>query len=70
MKKVQRFDSVHVKAKIDQHGFLVDRPIVARSGLQVYKTPFGERREFRPPQRFSKLTHWLRFPASRSLSVM
>ncbi len=48
MKKVQRFDSVQVKAKIDEHGFLVDRPIVARIGLQIYKTPFGERREFRP----------------------
>ena len=48
MKKVQRFDSVQVKAKIDEHGFLVDRPIVARIGLQVYQTPFGERREFRP----------------------
>ena len=48
MKKVQRFDSVQVKAKIDEHGFLVDRPIVARIGLQVYKTTFGERREFRP----------------------
>lgn len=44
----QRFDSVQVKAKIDDNGFLVDRPIVARIGLQVYKTPFGERREFRP----------------------
>lgn len=48
MKKVQRFDSVKVKAKIDEHGFLVDRPIVARIGLQVYQTPYGERREFRP----------------------
>lgn len=48
MKKVQRFDSVQVKAKIDEHGFLVDRPIVARIGLQIYKTPYGERREFRP----------------------
>ena len=37
MKKVQRFDSVQVKAKIDEHGFLVDRPIVARIGLQVYR---------------------------------
>ena len=48
MKKVQRFDSVQVKAHFDEHGFLVDRPIVARIGLQVYQTPFGERREFRP----------------------
>lgn len=47
-KKVQRFDSVRVKAHFDEHGFLVDRPIVARIGLQVYQTPFGERREFRP----------------------
>lgn len=48
MKKVQRFDSVKVKAHFDEHGFLIDRPIVARIGLQVYQTPFGERREFRP----------------------
>lgn len=48
MKKVQRFDSVRVKAHFDEHGFLVDRPIVARIGLQIYQTPFGERREFRP----------------------
>ena len=48
MKRVQRFDSVQVKAHFDEHGFLVDRPIVARIGLQVYQTPFGERREFRP----------------------
>ena len=48
MKKVQRFDSVQVKAHFDEHGFLVDRPIVARIGLQIYQTPFGERREFRP----------------------
>lgn len=44
----QRFDSVQVRAHFDDNGFLVDRPIVARIGLQVYKTPFGERREFRP----------------------
>lgn len=48
MKKVQRFDSVQFKAKIDENGFLVDRPIVARIGLQIYQTPYGERREFRP----------------------
>lgn len=48
MKKVQRFDSVKVKAHFDEHGFLVDRPIVARIGLQIYQTPYGERREFRP----------------------
>lgn len=44
----QRYDSARISAKIDEHGFLVDRPIVARIGLQVYQTPNGERREFRP----------------------
>lgn len=48
MKAKQRFDSVKVKAHFDDNGFLVDRPIVARIGLQVYQTPFGQRREFRP----------------------
>lgn len=48
MKAKQRFDSVQVKAHFDDNGFLVDRPIVARIGLQEYQTPFGVRREFRP----------------------
>lgn len=44
----QRFDHATVKARFDENGFLVDCPIVARIGLQVYSTPHGERREFRP----------------------
>lgn len=44
----QRFDSIQIKAHFDEHGFLVDRPIVARIGAQTYKTPFGDRVEFRP----------------------
>ena len=44
----QRFDSVKIKAHFDEHGFLVDRPVVARIGAQTYKTPFGDRVEFRP----------------------
>lgn len=48
MKRVQRYDSAKISAKIDENGFLVDYPVVARIGLQVYQTPFGERREFRP----------------------
>lgn len=48
MKVVQRFDSVRVRAHFDDNGFLVDRPIVARIGLQTYQTPHGVRREFRP----------------------
>lgn len=48
MKAKQRFDSVKIKAHFDDNGFLVDRPIVARIGAQVYKTPHGDRVEFRP----------------------
>lgn len=45
----QRYDSVRVKAHFDENGFLVDNPIVARIGLQIYSTPDGgTRREFRP----------------------
>lgn len=44
----QRYDSVAIKAHFDEHGFLVDRPIVARIGAQIYKTPHGDRVEFRP----------------------
>jgi hypothetical protein len=49
MKKVQRFDTARVKARFDDNGFLIDTPLVARIGLQVYQTATGgERREFRP----------------------
>ena len=49
MKRVQRYDTARITAHFDTNGFLVDRPIVARIGLQVYHTPDGkERREFRP----------------------
>ncbi|QLF85355.1 portal protein [Salmonella virus STSR3] len=36
------------KGALGRKRFLVDRPIMARIGLQVYQTPHGERREFRP----------------------
>lgn len=48
MKTVQRFDTVRVKARFDENGFLVDTPIVARIGAQTYQTPSGPRVEFRP----------------------
>lgn len=48
MKRVQRFDTVKVKARFDENGFLVDTPIVARIGAQTYQTPNGPRVEFRP----------------------
>ena len=66
MKKVQRFDSVQVKAHFDEHGFLVDRPIVARIGLQVYQTPFGERREFRPASEVFKADSLATFKIGRA----
>lgn len=47
-KAKQRYDSVKMKAVIDKDGFLHDIPVVARIGLQVYQTPDGPRREFRP----------------------
>ncbi|QAX92037.1 major capsid protein [Shigella phage vB_SsoS_008] len=39
--------TVKIKAHFDDNGFLVDRPIVARIGAQVY-TSHGDRVEFRP----------------------
>ncbi|QXG07676.1 putative capsid and scaffold protein [Erwinia phage Snitter] len=45
----QRWDSYRIKAAVDSNGYLIDTPIVARIGLQVYYLPDGtERREFRP----------------------
>ncbi|MEG0209060.1 MULTISPECIES: DUF2213 domain-containing protein [Gammaproteobacteria] len=45
----RRFDYVMLKAHKDEHGFLVDTPVVARVGLQVYTLPDGsQQREFRP----------------------
>lgn len=47
--KKQRYDSVRVKARFDENGFLVDTPIVARIGAQTYYKADGTPRvEFRP----------------------
>lgn len=47
--KKQRYDSVKVKARFDENGFLVDTPIVARIGAQTYYKADGTPRvEFRP----------------------
>ena len=50
-----RYDSVKFKATIDENGFLVDTPVVARLGVQVYYTEGGSTiREFRPAEEVFK----------------
>ena len=50
-----RYDSVKFKATIDENGFLVDTPVVARLGVQVYYTEDGRTvREFRPAEEVFK----------------
>ena len=54
MSKV-RYDSVKFKATIDENGFLVDTPVVARLGVQVYYMDDGRTvREFRPAEEVFK----------------
>lgn len=49
--QVQRFDYSELKAHLDTDGFLHDSPIVARVGIQEYRTPTGGvRRELRLPE--------------------
>ena len=50
-----RYDSVKFKAAIDENGFLVDTPVVARLGVQVYYMEDGRTvREFRPAEEVFK----------------
>ncbi|HCP9043142.1 TPA: DUF2213 domain-containing protein [Escherichia coli] len=50
-----RYDSVKFKATIDENGFLVDTPVVARLGVQVYYMEDGRTvREFRPAEEVFK----------------
>ena len=50
-----RYDSARFKATIDENGFLVDTPVVARLGVQVYYTEDGRTvREFRPAEEVFK----------------
>lgn len=54
MSKV-RYDSAKFKATIDENGFLVDTPVVARLGVQVYYMEDGRTvREFRPAEEVFK----------------
>lgn len=53
MKKVQRYDSMHFVAGAVKtpEGYLIDSPIVARTGIYTYLQSDGSvRREYRPPQ--------------------
>lgn len=50
-----RFDTATFKATVDENGFLVDTPVVARLGVQVYYMEDGtEIREFRPAEEVFK----------------
>lgn len=50
-----RFDTATFKATIDESGFLVDTPVVARLGVQVYYMEDGSTvREFRPAEEVFK----------------
>lgn len=50
-----RFDTATFKATIDENGFLVDTPVVARVGVQVYYMEDGSAvREFRPAEEVFK----------------
>ena len=50
-----RYDSAKFKATIDENGFLVDTPVVARLGVQVYYMEGGRTvREFRPAEEVFK----------------
>lgn len=50
-----RYDSAKFKATIDENGFLVDTPVVARIGVQVYYMEDGRTvREFRPAEEVFK----------------
>ncbi|QLF80554.1 capsid and scaffold protein [Escherichia phage vB_EcoS_FP] len=50
-----RYDSAKFKAIIDENGFLVDTPVVARLGVQVYYMEDGSTvREFRPAEEVFK----------------
>ncbi|MCF0178625.1 MAG: DUF2213 domain-containing protein [Bacteroidales bacterium] len=51
----KRYDNSPFKATIDENGFLVDNPIVARVGVQVYYDQSGNAvREFRPAEEVFK----------------
>lgn len=48
---MERFDKIEFKARKTEEGYLMDTPIVARSGIQSYRTKNGKiRREYRPPE--------------------
>lgn len=45
----QRYDSVRLKARFDDNGYMHDEPVIARIGIQEYMKPDGTmQREFRP----------------------
>lgn len=46
-----RYDRTEIKATRTDEGYLIDTPIVGRTGIQLYKNSDGTiRRELRPPE--------------------
>lgn len=46
-----RYDRVPIKATRNDAGYIVDTPVLTRTGVFVYRDPQGrERREYRPPE--------------------
>lgn len=55
-----RFDFVEIdkKARITEDGYIVDKPILTRSGIFEYREPNGKvRREYRPPEEVFHADH-------------
>jgi hypothetical protein len=51
MSEITRYDLMPVKATITEDGYMVDTPVIARVGVQIYQNADGSiRREFRPPE--------------------
>jgi len=48
---IMRYDRVPIKATRNDAGYIVDTPVLTRTGVFVYRDPQGrERREYRPPE--------------------
>lgn len=51
MTTIMRYDRVPIKATRNDAGYIVDSPVLTRTGVFVYRGPDGkERREYRPPE--------------------
>ena len=48
---MQRYDTVSIQAVQTDEGFIMDSPVIGRTGILIYRNADGtERREYRPPE--------------------